>query len=243
MADVAASGAVVSASFDILAGSAAGGASALGATLSQAWSLSAGRASVPATGNTSATGGCLSPAKPYPANDAALADVLQSVVSCLSGIPGPLVRPRWQAEPINLPSIKTTWAAIGITDRQHEAFPAIEHQGGDDGFDRLYRHEEFTLLCSFYGPAAEAAAGLVRDGLFIAQNREDLGAAGIAPVSAGAWSSAPEYINERWHERIDMPIYFRRLVVRDYPVLNLLSAGLSIQSDTGLTIERIIENG
>jgi hypothetical protein len=186
--------------------------------------------------NTSATGGYLAPTSTAPTEDAALVDLLQAAVSTLSGIPGNLVRPRQQPEPVNLPPNTVTWAAIGIIGRTHETFAAVEHVATGDGYDRIARTEEFTLLCSFYGPGNDTAASLVQDGFSVPQNREALQAIGIVPINVGNRTAAPELINNLWYEREDMPIYFRRLVVRNYPVLNLLSSQIAVESETGLTV-------
>ena len=56
--------------------------------------------------NTSATGGFLSPlSTPAPLEDQALADFFQQYVAGITGIAGNLVRPRWQAEPPNIPQV------------------------------------------------------------------------------------------------------------------------------------------
>jgi hypothetical protein len=192
---------------------------------------------------TSATGGYLSPSvTPVPTEDAALEDLLQAAVSALSGIKGSLVRPRWQPEPAVLPDPYQTWAAIGITGREHDVFAYEDHVADGDGYNRMARTEEFTLLCSFYGPAGDAATSLVRDGFSIAQNREALQAVGIVLISAGNRTAAPEYINAKWYERTDMPIYFRRLVVRHYPILSLLTAQIGVQADIGISASVDVEN-
>jgi hypothetical protein len=57
---------------------------------------------------------------------------------------------------------------------------------------------------------------------------------GIALVSVGDPRNASMLINEQWQKRIDVPITFRRLISRTYPVLSLLSGAVQIRTDTGL---------
>lgn len=176
---------------------------------------------------TSATGGRLLPLASI-LDDEALIDFLQETVAGVSGLPGQLVRPRWQAEPPNLPDFGTDWAAIGITDREADTYPVIEHDPTGQGADRLIRHERLDLLCSFYGPHAGSLAALLRDGLFIAQNREALLLVGMALVEVSGSTRAPALVKERYTDRTDITVTLRREIRRTYPVLNLLSAQLAL---------------
>ena len=185
---------------------------------------------------TSATGGYLPP-EPSPGvlDDETLEDVFQALIVSITGLPGQSVRPRWQPEQTNIPPFNETWAAIGITDRAADTFAYVGHRPDDDGRDVVFRSEELTLLCSFYGPKANSTASRLRDGLSVAQNREALGLLGIAVVSAGDQITVPALINNRWHHAIDMAIFFRRGIVRNYQVLNLLGLDMSIHSISSST--------
>lgn len=176
--------------------------------------------------NTSASGGYLRPITPAPAEDAALDDILQAACKGITGIDGALVRPRWQAEPPNLPPQDTDWAAIGVTKKPFDTYVAEIQDGpeGGDGETILIRHESMEALVSFYGPNCQANASVFRDGLFIAQNREQLQAAGIELVEVGDLTRVPELIKNLWFDRCDVPFEVRRAVTRTYAVLNLLSA-------------------
>lgn len=188
------------------------------------------------TTNDSSTGGYLVPASTGPLEDDALIDFLQTVVVGITGIAGRYVRPRWQEEPPNLPPRNVSWAAIGVTDQIANAYPYVEHESGAQGTDTAVQNETFKLDCSFYGPLAETNAGLLRDGLAIAQNREQLFLAGMALVAVPAtMTQVPTLLKERWLRRVDMPVMFAREIRRTYPVLNLLSAVGTIRTDTGLS--------
>ncbi len=179
----------------------------------------------PADVTDSSTGGYLVASSSAPEDDDALVDFLQSVVVGITGIAGQFVRPRWQYEPPNLPDAMTTWAAIGITQRKSNAFPIVEHESTGEGTDTLVNYENFTLDTSFYGPMANSSATALRDGLAIAQNREQLFLAGMALVVVPTSLVAiPTLMKERWLYRVDMPVRFTREIRRTYPVLNLVSA-------------------
>jgi len=188
--------------------------------------------------NTSATGGPLRPnptPAPQPVQDANLSDFFQRLVVGLTGLDGSLVRPRWQAVPPNMPSISTTWVAIGVHRRQSDTYAWEGHtpacDGSPDGADVLYRNQELDVLASCYGPQADTLADLVNDGLQIAQNREALQLAGMGLIEVGEAKAVPTKINEQWYYRLDMMIRLNRSLVRTYPVLNILSASGTITSE------------
>lgn len=175
--------------------------------------------------NTSATGGYLAPAgSPATSEDADLEDVLQPMVVGISGLSGPMVRPRWQEKPPKQPEPDVNWCAIGVHNTKTVANPAIDHDGSDDGHDQYQMHEELEVLCSFYGPQAQAYASILRDGIFIPQNSEAVKALRMAFYGASDIRPVPELVNQQWVRRYDLFIYMRRQVVRAYPVLNILSA-------------------
>lgn len=177
------------------------------------------------TGNTSATGGYLAPENALaPTEDDALVDFLQSVIVGVSGVPGQFVRPRWQPEPPNLPPRSTTWIALGIDSRQPDTYAYVDHGGDAPGADNLQRHEVLNLRASIYGPAADSTAARIRDGLQIAQNREALQLANMGLVQTGNPIAVPSLVKEQWLYRVDLTIAIRRLIQRNYPVLNLVTA-------------------
>lgn len=106
-----------------------------------------------------------------------------------------------------------------------------------------------NILCSFYGPDADTYAALFRDGLYIGQNREPLQLAGMNMVDTGDIVTAAILTKGRWLHRFDLRWTVRRIIVRNYPILDVLSAvGTLIFDDqppypTGTLTEQITVTG
>lgn len=180
--------------------------------------------------NTSATGGYILPngTPAAPLQDLALVLVFQRLVVGVTGLPGDMVRPRWQPNPPNMPNNGVSWVALGISAQTPQGFPYIEHDGTGDGRDLFQRQETVTVLGSFYGPDAGKNAGLVSDGLMVEQNRYELVENRIGLVYVDEARAVPSLINNQWYNRLDMPITVNREILRAYPVLNLLSATIGV---------------
>lgn len=182
--------------------------------------------------NTSATGGYISPVVPSSALfDDALDALLQQMVAGITGLPGAMVRPRWQTVVPKQPEPSADWCAIGITDITSMDYPAEMHDGTGDGSDTQQQWGEFSMLASFYGPNGHANASLLRRGIYVAQNREALQSSGIDLVDAGKVTTAPDLVNQQWVKRRDITLRFRRIVETVYPVMNILDAPFSVVSD------------
>jgi hypothetical protein len=190
--------------------------------------------------NTSATGGYLLPdPTTNPIDDGALDAFLQAIVVGVTGLAGSLVRPRWQPEPPNLPDYGTDWAAIGVTDYEPDDF-AVEIWNPNTLSTDLQRQEKLSILVRFYGPNARSYSGLFRDGLQLDQNREQLYINGFALVNTGRPLRVPELIKDRWLDRVDIPWTCRRAIDRNYQVLSLVSAGITLEAlDKTLLTETI----
>jgi hypothetical protein len=193
--------------------------------------------------NNSSTGGYLAPAAaPAPLEGAALNSFIQAWVVGITGMPGPMVRPRLQSEPPSVPQTGTAWVSIGIADRSADKFPYVRHD--PVAGDQLSRHQMLGLLCSFYdngtNGAAELYAGLMRDGCAIAQNREPLTLAGFALGSVGDTQVVPSLLKETWLYRVDVPLDLRRQIVRAYPVLDLVAGAATLYTDIGLGPDPIV---
>lgn len=182
---------------------------------------------------TSATGGYLTPTSTPPPMDDGLEDILQAVVVGITGLPGEMVRPRWQPSPPAMPEIGTDWCAIGVMTVTPDNAPAVVHDGAGDGSSTLRRHASLDVLASFYGPHAGHYAGLLSDGLYIAQNREAMMRDGLALIEVEPTRNASDYVSTQWRRRIDLPIRLRRRTDRAYPVLNLAGASGTIHYDGG----------
>lgn len=180
--------------------------------------------------NDSTTGGPLLPSSPTPAplTGQAFNRFLQQFVVGVTGLPGDMVRPRWQPEPPNIPEVGDAWASIGVTSRgPSDSYPFVEQI--DDDTSQVVRHEEFDVLCSFYDAGSSGLADyyseLLRDGLSVPQNREVLQLADMGLVSVPETSIAvPSLLKEIWLYRVDVEMCIRRRVTRRYPVKSLLSA-------------------
>lgn len=188
---------------------------------------------------------------PAPAYDAVLDSVFQPLISGVSGLAGSLVLPRWQMVPANRPTNQVNWCAFGVTQHDGVTNAYVGHQSvqwdakgltydSNVSYDEPPQHgqrdvlemqEDVDVFCSFYGPQCRGNAATVRDGMQIAQNRETLPSNNMGYVSAGPIRMLPELINNLWYARADVILYFRRAVVRTYPVFDLLSAQGTVESD------------
>lgn len=176
--------------------------------------------------NTSAMGGYLLPVGAALPADTALEDALQAHVVGITGLPGALVRPRWQPVVPKMPEPCETWAAIGHSTTAVDDSPVLD-QG--DGSARYIRHETIEVLVSFYGPQAEQKIKQLRDGLHLRQNNLPLLAIGAKVIWCNAIKSAPEQHNMQWVKRYDMTYALHRRVERVYPVSHI-----NIQPDVEL---------
>ena len=193
------------------------------------------------TVTTSRNVGFLAPFGTPPLDDDSLDQLLQALICGITGLAKTAVRPRWQpTEPME-PAQDQNWAALGITERSGDMVPAVIHH--DDtitisgqtvyGYDELRRYEHLVVTFSFYGPHANSIAALFRDGLFIAQNRESLFLAGVAMKEVEGAVTLPDLINTIWRKRVDVKVHFDRVIVRNYPVENIVSAQGEIEADLG----------
>lgn len=185
--------------------------------------------------NNSSTGGYLLPSSTPPAEDGALDAILQGLVVGVTGMKASLVRPRWQQEPPVMPAIFVDWCAIGVVDEIPDQYGYVVHSGANGGSDNLQRHDGIEVLATFYGPNARGNAKLLEDGLLIPQNREVIENNGIVYKGIGRSMHVPELMNERWVQRVDLPISFRRIVIRTYPILNVESAEITLIGEEGFT--------
>lgn len=184
--------------------------------------------------STSATGGYLqlSPV----ADLEAVEDVLQGLIVGVTGLPGQLVRPRWQSEPPTVPERDVSWCAFGVGELLPQNFPEIRHDGAGEGRDQIVSHEDVPVLVSCYGPRAETLARMLRDGLHIPQNRAALRGHGLAFGHAGGVRYVPELVRGRWLPRADLFLTFRRVTRRDVDVLNVKSMGGDLREDGDLAV-------
>lgn len=179
--------------------------------------------------HSSATGGYLRPTN-TPLSDRQLENVLHDALSGMLGIPPDLVRPRWQPRPPSQPSTTLNWCAFGVTLRTPMDYPVVQHFNG--GPSRLTRWSAVTVLVSLYGPDCEELALVLQDGLYIAQNREQLELVGIRLTDVGEATSVPDLVNVQWIGHVDVPIRLAQAIDRDYNILDLASSEGTITTDT-----------
>lgn len=174
---------------------------------------------------SSATGGYLVPESFSVQLGAQLRSALNHLIRGVTGIPGSLVRPRWQQEPLQIPTVDTDWVAFGVTRTDGAGgSPYVEHVPDGNGYD-VVRAESFPqVLVSAYGPNSDRTIELLRVGLTVAQNWEELLPLGVNLSEIGDAVSVPELVNNEWFLRVDLPVTLRRSVTARYPILNVLSA-------------------
>jgi len=174
--------------------------------------------------NTSATGGYLVPdTASIPPSDTALIDILQEWIAGVSGIESSLLRPRWQPDPPNLPGPLFTWGAFGIEIIPSEVYPSVTHYGEGEGYSLLRRQEMIHLLITMYGPESQKRMGLLREGMILSQNRDNLLRQGMSVVKSTPCLTIPEMIKNKWIFRTDMKIILCRKITNKYPILNMQS--------------------
>jgi hypothetical protein len=168
---------------------------------------------------------------------------LQQVIVNITGLDGTMVRPRWQVVVPKQPEPYTNWCAFGVTLLDPDANPVLNHLGSGnngDGQDQLIRHEELTILASFYGPQGMQNASQFRDGLYVGYNLEVLESSLMGMVRAGNITATPEFINEQWIRRYDIEWMLRRQIVRTYNIPNVQSVNAELYTDPAISGEPIV---
>jgi hypothetical protein len=151
---------------------------------------------------------------------------LQTVIVGISGLPGTLVRPKWQVEPPKNPPITTDWLAMGTSVAQPDASAYVGLNGS--GQVTTQRHEVLEVPLSIYGPNMYDTYGLLRDGFQLPQNRIALFQANMAFTEITAGRRIPDLVNQRWVDRVECSVFLRREIQRTYPILTFTSASGTI---------------
>jgi hypothetical protein len=185
--------------------------------------------------NDSSTGGYLTPSSTNSElNDQALIVALQAVVVGITGMPGNMVRPRWQVSPPNVPDLGVNWVSIGPAERERDPFAAVLHDQTTGTNSKVIRNQVISILCSFYGPAAEANSELFAMGLEIGQNRTAMKQAGLNLVGgAGRAVVVPVQMKQSWVYRIDIPFRIRRQQQYTYSVLDIVKVQSTLMAQAG----------
>lgn len=205
--------------------------------------------------NDSSTGGYilpeLSPPAPTPqVEDITLDTFLQAIVVGITGLPGTLVWPRWQSINPKMPEATVDWASIGVMSETPEYAGSLLHyskgiNGVDpNGYDEYQRQTKLEIMCSFYGPNSRMNSNLLRDGLFIPQNREVLFLNHMQLVSTDCRIiSTNELLNQVWFRRCDITFYVRVAYDRFYPILNILEAVGIVQTADKIGLKDSFDTG
>ncbi|MBN4665433.1 hypothetical protein HUS70_07430 [Pandoraea nosoerga] len=182
--------------------------------------------------NDSSTGGFLSPVQSTPPiEDSALEDFLQTMIAGITGLDGALVRPFPQPVAPKIPESGINWCGFTVADFEPDANAGLLHVPASDGSDTYLRHEDIEVKCQFYGPNASQYARVLRDGLYVPQNREQLQLNDFGLIDTSGIVAAPDVVNQQVRRRYDVTVRLRRKVTRTYRVLNLLSAQTSTASE------------
>lgn len=186
----------------------------------------------------SSTGGYLAPTGPAPVSDLALDILIQGFVAGVTGLPGDLVRPRWQdgsledgAATPRVPNQGITWCAVGVMLTSSDDTPALIHDGAGDGSTLLRRFDSLEVLASFYGPNGDAYARLTRDAFYVGQNREAMYAKGLTFISSDPIRRLPEITATNTRRRSDLAFRLVQRVERTYPIRNVQQGVGTITAD------------
>lgn len=170
--------------------------------------------------------GVVTPALPNRLN---LTQFIQTVLVGISGLPGPMVREKWQAEDPKQPDLCVNWLSFGIENANPDANASLTTD--ENGVTTSQRHEELEVSCDFYGPEALAFYGIVRDGFQLPQNRYALSNALMAFVNITSARRVPDLINERFVNRRVTTVNLRREIQRLYPIPILVGVNGTIYTD------------
>jgi hypothetical protein len=186
--------------------------------------------------NTSASGGYLNGAgNPAPLNDAGLQDFFHDLIAGITGIANENIRPRWLAEPLNIPNNGIDWVAFGVVSKSHLGQPFEEHfpisVAYPNGYNESRSHRLLEVKVTIYGPNAERTEALLSRGVYVAQNQESLELQNMALIGAGDSITIPEYLKEQWVQRVDLTLTFSQQLIFDFEVQNLLHSQPSLGNE------------
>ena len=158
---------------------------------------------------------------------------IQAVLVGISGLPGEMVRPKWQIKPPkNPPAVTENWLAFGIDLTTPDNNAYLGSRDGGLTIDSQ-RQEAMDVSVSIYGPDALEIYGVIRDGIQIPQNQQALATAEMVFVEILAARRIPDLVNEQFYNRVETGIILRRQVNRIYAVPTILSATGVIQTMLG----------
>lgn len=187
--------------------------------------------------NDSSTGGYLVPETPEPSYDRPLEDIIQGALVGITGVPGQLVRPRFQFPIPNQPDFDIDWIAFGVSviKRDWDAHQIHDADHPDGGANEVRRDEELEVFLSFYGPNGSQIMARWIDGLALDQNRWALGEHGIKIVGSQDPVMLPALLKDRWVRRVDLKTNMIRRVLRVYPVRTVTGVDVALDNERYIT--------
>ena len=167
--------------------------------------------------------------------DKLLQDFLHDWIVGITNLPPYDVRPRWQAEPPNIPDAGNDWCSFGIM-RRVVSGNALEYHYGTGGitghgYDQIRRHETLHCLASFYGDNADYYMTMLREGMQVAQNREVLSLNDMGLIGSDDSIVVPELLKEQWLYRVDLTFSLVRQIKLEYQVQNIDQAVIDIHNE------------
>lgn len=169
----------------------------------------------------SSQAGYLRPGTSPPYGDE-LENIFQAVIVGVTGIPGRMVRPKFQKDPPSQPGFDIDWCAFSVYVEPTiwNAYKTLK----PDGSYVVEGTEVLLVTCSFYGPHYQAMELTWRNGVQIGQNLDALYAAGMSFQSFNDPVVVPVLLKEQWVKKADVKGTFHRWASRTYPVLSLTGA-------------------
>lgn len=165
----------------------------------------------------------------HPQNDGDLDAIIQAWVRDMTGLPGDLVRPRWQSTPPPAPPQDVNWVSLGC---QQQVLNDYHYMGQVDADTALLqRHETMEYLFTWYGANASGLSIGFRDRAMVTQNRDYIESFGIKLMHIGNANNTPLLVNEVYRPRCDQPVHFRRQIDTLFPIKSLLSAPFVIHNN------------
>lgn len=159
-----------------------------------------------------------------PPNGLTLEQFLQTVIVGISGLPGQMVRPKWQVAPPKQPDLNANWIGMGIDASTPNANAYLKEDDSGTSFISQ-RIERLDIGLSIYGPNALHIYGLIRDGFQIPNNLFQFFNAGMGFIEVTAGQHVPDLVNERFINRVVTTVSIVRMVQRFYGVPSIVSVG------------------
>lgn len=145
--------------------------------------------------------------------DQSLEDIFQAFIKGVTGLPGKMVRPRYQNPPPTMPNVGENWVAFNVKSTFADDSPSFAISLTEN---KSSRHEELELFLSFYGEQGAHYANLFKDGTAIPQNIANLKPNKINFIECRKILMVPDFLNQQYVHRYDVVAIFTRRTSRSY---------------------------